>query len=399
MSSIDHQFETTRSRPGEEKDARAASSGWLRRSSLTRKLNIAVLGNTIVLALVAAALLIGTFYLGQGGHAQAVIASIEVRTNNAAIALVDVIEALEEDDAQTAQEGLDLAYETLSDPIAFAGDRMPDNVGPRLVGYRDTVDALRGDLAVYRGSDLTRFATRAEALYRDMSVFAVDYHDEAAASADRLFGSISTFLIGFVILFASGVAVSLFWARAIILNVVGSVRSITASMQGLADGDTKVAIPGQARNDELGDMARALTVFQSATLSLRDLTAERARDAETRLEDEKAANAQAQGLRSEQSAVLSDLAQGFEVSVGEVIASVQSAADTLRSTSAGMVDLATDSVGQSSEATGAMESATRNVTAAAAATDEFALSITEISHQATASASLAREANELVGSA
>ena len=399
MSSIDHQFEAADVVPNADAHAPTPSSGWLRRSSLARKLTIAVLGNTLVLALVAAALLIGTFYLGQGGHAQAVMASIEVRTNNAAIALVDVVDALEAGDAVAAEDGLDVAYETLSDPIEFAGERMPQDVGPRILGYRDTVDALRADLAVYRGSDLTGFATRAETLYRDMSVFALGYHEEAAASADRLFSSISAFLVGFAILFATGVAVSLFWARAIILNVVGSVRSITASMQGLAEGNTKVAIPGQARNDELGDMARALTVFQSATLSLNDLTAERARDAETRLEDEKAANLEAQTLRTEQSAVLSDLAQGFQVSVGEVIASVQSAADTLRSTSKHMVDLAQSSVGQSSEATGAMETATRNVTAAAAATDEFALSINEISRQATASASLAREANDLVGSA
>jgi methyl-accepting chemotaxis protein len=407
VSSLDHQFDDARST-----SAQADAPGWFDRSSLTRKLNIAVLGNTIVLGLVAAALLFGTYQLGQGGHAQAVIASIEVRTNNAAIAMVDVIESLEAaGEADTVSErsqaldgavgGLNLTYETLSDPIEFAGDRMPADVGPTVLGFRDQVDSLRADLGA-GGADaeaIAGFETRARDLYRDISSFALDYHKQAAASADRLFSSISTFLIGFIILFAAGVAVSLFGARTIILNVVTSVRAITHSMKGLADGDTDVAIPGQERRDELGEMARALTVFQASTLSLRDLTSDRARDAERQLEAQNAANAEAQQLRSEQSEMLSALAGGFEVSVGEVIASVQGAADALRETSKEMVSLAQGSVDQSSDATTAMEGATRNVTAAAAATDEFALSISEISRQATASASLARDANALVGAA
>lgn len=412
MSSLDHQFDDATLLEGTGVAETSDATGWLGRSSLTRKLNIAVLGNTLVLAFVAAALLLGTFYLGQGGHAQAVIASIEVRTNNAAIAMVDVVDGLEaaqEADAgsdrsqnvEAASQALDLAFDTLTDPIEFAGDRMPRDVGPRIIRFRSEVDQLRADLAASRQNDaaLADLESRSRDLYRSMSTFAVAYHEEAAASADRLFASISNFLIGFVALVVAGVALSLFGARAIIRNVVTSVRSITEAMQGLANGNTNVDIPGHSRGDELGEMARALTVFQSSSLTLRDLTAERARDAESQLARQQEANAEAQALRSEQSAVLSDLSQAFEISVGEVIASVQTAAETLRATSQDMVMLAQDSVGQSSEATGAMEAATRNVTAAAAATDEFALSITEISRQATASASLAREASELVGSA
>ncbi|NQX94357.1 MAG: HAMP domain-containing protein [Erythrobacter sp.] len=411
MSAIDHQFDAQGVQAPLEDVTPAGVRGWLERSSLTAKLNIAVLGNTIVLALVAAALLGGTFFLGEGGRTQAVIASIEVRTNNAAIAMVDVFEGLEAaGEAQSprarttalrdAASGLDLAYETLTDPIEFAGDRMPADVGPKVIGLRDQVDALRSDLAADRSAaSIAELEERARTLYRDMSRFAVDYHVEAAASADRLFGAISQFLIVFLVLVVAGVSVSLFGARHIIRNTVSSVRAFTSAMQALANGDTDVEIPGRSRRDELGEMAKAMTVFQSSSLALRDLTAERARDAETQLARQQEANAEAQALRAEQSAMLSDLANGFDVSVGEVIASVQSAAETLRTTSKDMVDLAKSSVGQSGEASEAMEAATRNVTAAAAATDEFALSITEISRQATASASLAREANELVGSA
>ena len=132
MSSLDHQFVEA---PVDAFPQVEEASRWLDRSSLSRKLNLAVLGNTLVLALVAASLLVGTFYLGQGGNAQAVIASIEVRTNNAALAMVDVVDSLEaageaseadirEGLVSDASAALDLTYETLSDPIEFAGDRM-----------------------------------------------------------------------------------------------------------------------------------------------------------------------------------------------------------------------------------------------------------------------------------
>ena len=64
-----------------------------------------------------------------------------------------------------------------------------------------------------------------------------------------------------------------------------------------------------------------------------------------------------------------------------------------------MVALADGSNEQANGASKAMSHATANVTAAAAATDEFALSIGEISRQASASASLARDASNLVSTA
>jgi len=409
--SLDHQFQEAGAPVGADVDHPQKGRGWLERSSLKAKLNLAVLGNTIVLALVAVALLLGTNYLGQGGHAQAVIASIEVRSNNAAITIVDAVEALELADeaddplarAQAlaqASAALDVAHQTLSDPIEFAGDRMPANVGPTIIGFRDEVDQLRRRLRADRSpAAVSDNLDRARDLYRTISDFALGYHAQAAASADRLFASISLFLFVFAGLVVAGVAFSLLGARMIISNVVSSVRAFTRAMQDLANGDIDVTIPGRERRDELGEMAQAMTVFQSSSLALRDLTADRARDAEAKLAQELEANAQAQGQRAEKSAMMGDLAAGFDISVGEVIASVQSAADTLRSTSKDMVTLAQGSVTQSGEASDAMEAATRNVTAAAAATDEFALSISEISRQASASATLAREANDLVGSA
>jgi len=415
VSSLEHSFETSSSDvalPASNGARVEARKGWWNGLSLRGKLGLAVFGNTIVLALIAIIMLAGTWQLGQGGHAQAILASVEVRTNNAAIALVDASRSLEAaENAGTAEArevelaeaaaALDLAHETLTDPIEFAGDRMPSKIGPVVEGFRSSVDELRGDLASARGTntDLGALRDKTDSLYAEVSTFAVDFHAEAAESADRLFASISNFVATFLILTIVGVTLSLFFSRYVIRDVTGMIRRMTGSMEQVAAGETGTAIPGAERGDEIGAMARTLSVFRAKSLELQALNASRVEDAEKQLAQQQLLSEQMRNLRLDKSNLLEGMANGFEVSVGDLITSVSAASEQLKATSRKMVELADGSREQASSATSAMEKATSNVTAAAAATDEFATSIGEISRQATASAQLARDATTLVSTA
>ncbi len=381
---------------------------WIDRLSVVKKLYLAVFGNTAVLALVAVVMLAGTIYLGELGKAQAIITSVEVRSNNAAISLVsavDSLEASEQTNSSTqlasASASLDEAYEILTDPIEFAGDDMPADLGPIVHGFRDRVSALQAEIALAQAGSPQVAELRAETkqLYSDLSTFAVELHTVAAAKGDRLFASLSQFLLGFIIMVIVGVIVSLVAARQVINNVANAIRAITASMQNVASGDTNSTIPGRERSDEIGAMARALAVFRTDSLKLRDLNVERVQAAESELAQQQEMAEQARKAQDEKGELLESLADGFEVTVGEMISAVGSASAQLRSTSVGLVGLADQSSDQSRNALAAMETTNRNVTAAAAATDEFALSISEISKQASDSAVLARQSNELVGAA
>ncbi|WIY27265.1 methyl-accepting chemotaxis protein [Parasedimentitalea psychrophila] len=53
-------------------------------------------------------------------------------------------------------------------------------------------------------------------------------------------------------------------------SIANAVRTITASMRGLADGNNAVDIKGQERGDEIGEMARALEVFRDALVDMQD---------------------------------------------------------------------------------------------------------------------------------
>lgn len=416
MSAIDHDFDLEDAVPLTlpDEDARgargargAARGGWLARLSVAAKLNLAVFGNTIVLALIAVVMLAGTWQLAQGGERQAILASVEVRTNNAAIALVAASEGLDaaaSGDAEglaTARDSMRIAHDALTDPVEFAGDRMPADLVPVMQDFLNRVDDLRSDADRLTGDKGEIVALRADtmAAYADISGFAVTFHDRAAQGADELFAAITRFLLTFVALTVIGIAVSLLGARRVISDVTGMITAITGSMQRIAAGKTDSEIPGRERQDEIGAMARALGVFRQSSLELRDLNQTRARDAEAQLARQRELSEQMRAMRLEKSQLLDNMASGFEVSVGELITAVSAASEQLKATSRQMVELAEDLSEQADSASAAMEEATANVTAAAAATDEFALSISEISRQASASAELARGASELVTTA
>jgi methyl-accepting chemotaxis protein len=175
-------------------------------------------------------------------------------------------------------------------------------------------------------------------------------------------------------------------------TVAGSLRSMAGQMSRLASGEKDVVITGTARSDEIGEMARALEVFHRAGMRLERLSRERAERARAALDEKTRLQAQQEEARREREAMLRDVADQFERTVGEVVTGVVAASSQLQSTSKLMAATAEETSRRTGEVAGAMEEANLGATAAASASDEFAMSIGEISRQAASSAELAREA-------
>jgi methyl-accepting chemotaxis protein len=152
-------------------------------------------------------------------------------------------------------------------------------------------------------------------------------------------------------------------------------------MLRLTEGEKDLVVPDLDRVDEFGDMARSLETFRRGYLKLDRLRTEQV---EQQREKEE--------MRAQQAAVLLDLADQFERTVGEVVGSVASASTQLQLTASSMATAAEQSALQTGEVSTALSEASGGVTAAAAASDEFAMSIGEISRQAATSAELARKA-------
>ncbi|EDL47853.1 methyl-accepting chemotaxis protein [Erythrobacter sp. SD-21] len=173
-----------------------------------------------------------------------------------------------------------------------------------------------------------------------------------------------------------GIGLILVSTRVIARDISGTVSQLTDASERLATGDKSIQIPGLERRDELGGLARSLHVFLRAAFRFE------------RMAEEKEA------LRAERGQDLQRLASQFENTVGEVVNGVAAASSQLNSTAAAMAASAEQATHQTGNVSHAMEQASGGVTAAAAASDEFAMSIGEISRQASHSAELARKASD-----
>lgn len=216
---------------------------------------------------------------------------------------------------------------------------------------------------------------------------------DADARTDAGADLISTLLFIWVFIAGTLTLITIAAQRYVKQTVSGSLRSMAGQMTQLASGEKDVAITGTDRRDEIGEMARALEVFHRAGVRLERLSRERAERARAELDQQTRLQVQQEEARIERETMLRDIAGQFERTVGEVVTGVVAASSQLQSTSKLMAATAEDTSRRTGEVADAMEEANLGATAAASASDEFAMSIGEISRQAVSSAELAREAS------
>ncbi|MDG6077851.1 methyl-accepting chemotaxis protein [Erythrobacter litoralis] len=198
-----------------------------------------------------------------------------------------------------------------------------------------------------------------------------------ASAAVNAISNPTPFSKGLVItITAASVFISIFSVRTIVRDVIEPFTQIMQEMRRLSAGHRDIAITGTDRPDEIGELARALEVFLRSGIKLDELFASRQASAE------------------ESRARLLSLASEFDARIGEVVGSVAAASSELKATASTMSAAANQAAQQASGVAEAMNTATGGVTAAAAASDEFAMSIGEISRQAAQSAELARKASD-----
>ncbi len=254
----------------------------------------------------------------------------------------------------------------------------------RIERLRSGLDGLLADLT--RQAAETQFESRA-ALAQVSFETSREFASEARQLKTDLFNSsqvseaegdttIIWLLVTFLAVAAIGVFLIIATTRFIARDISGTVSQLTDASERLATGDKTIEIPGLERRDELGGLARSLHVFLRSAFRFEKMAAEK------------------QELQAERGQALQRLAMQFEATVGEVVNGVASASSQLNTTASAMASAAEQAQHQSETVVFSMERASGGVTAAAAASDEFAMSIGEISRQASHSAELARKASD-----
>ena len=169
--------------------------------------------------------------------------------------------------------------------------------------------------------------------------------------------------------FIAGIALAAWIAR----GIVPPITALTAAMSRLAGNDTAFEVPARDRQDEIGEMARALDIFRQ--------NKQHADEMETAQREEAAA-------KEHRRVGLEQCAARFESTVGGTLDAVGAAAAQMKNTAQTMSATADETNARSVKVAGAAEEAAVNVQTVASAAEELTASIREIGRQAAQSSAI-----------
>lgn len=181
-----------------------------------------------------------------------------------------------------------------------------------------------------------------------------------------------------VALFASALVIlgGLGCILALIRAIVPPLRAINAAMSSIASGDLGTEIPGLARRDELGAMARALNIF-------RDGLAEKAALEAAGLKGRKARERRARAMQG--------YTDDFGRSVSGVMEQLEAASGGMKKAAGEMLDAMGDTQGRVAQTAADAAHSSENLTAVAAAVEELSATVSEISRQVASATEVAAD--------
>jgi methyl-accepting chemotaxis protein len=163
------------------------------------------------------------------------------------------------------------------------------------------------------------------------------------------------------------------------LGIARPMTRLNGALGQMAAGNLDIAIPGADRGDEIGDLAKTVTVIRE--------------NAEQKAREEAEAKATQDQLAARQRKDdMIKLADQFEGAVGEIVETVSSASTELEASASTLTSTAERAEELATMVAAASEEASTNVQSVASATEEMASSVNEISRQVQESARMAGDA-------
>ena len=173
------------------------------------------------------------------------------------------------------------------------------------------------------------------------------------------------------VLFVIGVAISALVVGRL-LNPFPVLRGV---IHRLSSNDLDVAVPYLDRKDDVGDLAKAVEMFKTASIESQTLS-------EQRIEDEKRGDA-------EKRQMMVKTADDFETTVGSMVDHVSSSLQQFNASARDMSATAEETKAKAGLVVTASEDAAGNIQTVAAATEQLSASITEIGQQVSQASNIA----------
>ncbi|GGB35376.1 hypothetical protein GCM10011316_04370 [Roseibium aquae] len=266
-----------------------------------------------------------------------------------------ILDTLEEVRAATVKETpektiADLLTGPLNDAVRNGNEQLPKIEDAFLTLVAATEAQMASDRA---------FSAAAEDLTRSAVAISASAGTEAAAAASAAKTQISLTLVVALIL---GVALALLVSSAIIRPI----RTLTAAMLSLKEGNTELDLSSAGRSDEIGDMARAIGTFS-------------AREKERlRLEQETLVSTRA---ARERQAAIDALVAEFRRDIETALDAVSGNMRQLDETAEHLAAIAQATTTRTQDVGSASRHASGNVQMVAAATEELTSSVQEVGRQ------------------
>lgn len=273
--------------------------------------------------------------------------------------------------------------------VTLPAERALADAAKRLMAQADTsVAELMDVLAAQDQARLDRFVV--EQLYQvidplsdeigKLATFQIDAAESQFHASDASFERTRWGMMAAVALSALAIAFA-FWVT--VFGVAQPLAAITDVMLRLARGERGLAVPGTARQDEVGSMAQAVQVFRDnaeETLRLRE---------EQKLSEERAATQRKHDMNR--------LASEFQAAVGGIVETVSNASAQLEQAANALTQTAEQTQKRSGIVAAASEQTSANVQGVAAASEQLAATVSEISRQVETSSVIADEAVKQAG--
>jgi methyl-accepting chemotaxis protein len=254
--------------------------------------------------------------------------------------------------------------------LATVAERVP----PYMASFAETADAVA---VMHQLVQETNRALAAEAM-KALTALATRLQDAATMAGNQALAAIAEARRILMVGLATGLLLAGIVALLIAASVGRPMRALTETTRRMAGGELGGEIPGTAWRDEVGDMARAVHVFQQGLQE-----AERLREA---------AAVQRADAERERAAAVVAMADQVEVEARRAVEAVAGEMRRMTSDSEAMAATA-DAVARDSSAVAlSADAAQRNVQTVAAAAEELGASIREIAQQVSGATVATRRA-------
>jgi methyl-accepting chemotaxis protein len=167
-------------------------------------------------------------------------------------------------------EWTDFAEPEDKDKMDRANARADEFIKFRTELVRLSREATLEEARAYGDNDANR--TNRTALNREMETLAAIGQANTTNLTERTQSYYESKLITMIVLGVIGIVLAVVAVVLVVYHVTRPVNRLTAAMTELAAGNKDVVVPARDRSDEIGDMARALGVFQEQAIAAQALT-------------------------------------------------------------------------------------------------------------------------------